>query len=266
MTSICYPPGADWSCAFSTDELEAIWADPTTHAIADRSEALAWSSLAALTAFRLSICPVLIRPCLARCSYPSWDVAPVLGGTLHPYISGGQWYNGCGCRTDDCSCTELCEVRLPSEIGDIVEVTLNGVTLDPTAYRVDNGNRLVRTDGDCWPSCQDMHAGPDGEGSFSVLYYSGVGPNDLFRYAAGVLAVEFYRACTGGECRLPNGVSSITRAGISMTIDPGLYLNGATGIAEVDAIIRIYNPAGLTSRPRVLSPDRPRGRVQTWGA
>jgi hypothetical protein len=264
-TDVCYPEGADWLCAYSQDELDAMIADPPTLAIMQRSEALAWSTLAALTGYRLSICPTLIRPCLARCGFGgTWDVAPVSNsGSLQPFISGGNWYNACGCR-DDCSCASLCEVLLPMGVGDINYVALNGVNLDPTAYRVDNGYHLVRTDGDCWPTCQDMTAAPDAEGSFLVSYYPGVAPNDLFRYAAGVLAVEYYHACTGGECRLPSGVESITRQGMTMTMTGGTFPGGMTGIPEVDAVIRVYNPYAAKSPARVLSPDRRRGRVQTW--
>jgi hypothetical protein len=137
------------------------------------------------------------------------------------------------------------------------------VPLAAADYRVDNGNRLVRTDGETWPLCQDMNDGPDAVGSFTVSYYTGVAPNDLLRYAAGVLATEFYKACSGGKCRLPSGVTSVTRSGISMEVPSGLFPGGATGIHEVDAVIRIYNPYSLKSPARVMSPDVTRGRIQT---
>jgi hypothetical protein len=267
---VCYPDGADWSCEYTDEQIAAL--DPRVKA---RSEALAWSTLAALTGFRLSICPSTIRPCTARCSPRTWQIAPVTdssspelssGGAFSPYISDGSWYNGCGCSSGDlCSCGALCEVIMPTPVGSIVSVTLDGVELDPSAYRVDNGNRLVRTDGgECWPSCQNMESNLSEVGTFGVVYYPFVAPNDLFRYAAGVLAAEFYKACSGLNCRLPSGVTSISRAGISMDVQSGLFPGGATGITEVDAIIRIYNPNLLKSPARVLSPDSPRARVSTW--
>jgi hypothetical protein len=103
------------------------------------------------------------------------------------------------------------------------------------------------------------------EGSFAVSYYTGVAPNDLLRYAAGVLATEFYKACNGSKCRLPAGATSVTRNGVSMEIPSGLFPGGATGIHEVDAVIRIYNPYSLKSPARVMSPDMTRGRIQTGG-
>jgi hypothetical protein len=256
---ICYPEGTDWGCALNQQQIDSL--DPD---VKERSEALAWSTLSALLGYRVSLCPVVLRPCLAGCGrLGTYYSAPESGGggTFQPHISAGRWYNGCGCTTD-CSCTSLCEVVMPAPVGAIVSVSLNGATLDPSAYRVDNGNRLVRTDGDCWPACQDMTS--TGEGSFIVSFHPYLAPNDLLRYAAGLLANEFYLACTGEACRLPSGVTGISRNGISMTIPSGLFPNGGTGIREIDAIIRTYNPNGLKMSARVLSPDATRGRVQTW--
>lgn len=269
MVDVCYPEGTDWSCAYTEEEFEAL--DP---AVVERSEALAWSTLSALTGYRVSLCPLTVRPCTLRCSGGTWYVAPVpggewagsnIGGALQPYIRNGQWFNACGCVTD-CSCTSLCEVILPGEVGAIEQVWFEGAVLDPSAYRIDNGNRLVRTDGECWPDCQDMNEDAEGPSAFSVTYWPGVAPNDLLKYAAGVLASEFYLACSGKDCRLPNGVTNITRAGMSMQVQSGLFTDNVTGITEVDAIIRIYNPFALKSKSRVLSPDRTRGRITTWSA
>ena len=56
----------------------------------------------------------------------------------------------------------------------------------------------------------------DGEGTFLVTAQEGVAVDGLASYAAGVLAVEFAKACTGGKCSLPPGVVSVTRSGVSM--------------------------------------------------
>lgn len=269
---ICYPDGTDWACMLSEEEVIERRSDPTTSARMARSEALAWSTLSALTGYRLSLCPVTIRPCAQRCMLPTWYVAPVqftgypTGGVFAPYVMNGSWYNACGCGSGGCSCTSIQKMILPSEVGGIEEVWLDGVLLPQSEYRVDNGRELVLTNGDHWPTCQDMNINNPEDGGVWVRYYPGVAPNDLFRYAAGVLANEFYLACSGSDCRLPNGVTNVTRAGISMQVQTGLFTNNMTGITEVDAILRIYNPYGLKARARALSPDVERGRVRTWGA
>lgn len=275
MTSICYPPGADWSCAYSTDELEEIWGDPASHAIADRANAMAWSTLSALLGYRLSLCPVSLRPCRQGCSPKTWDEASTLGsnyagapkgGVFTPYIANGMWFNGCGCTLgDDCGCTSIQQIILPLPVGEITAVWVGGAMLNPSAYRVDNGTKLVRQDGGLWPMCQDMNLPIDHPDAFVVSYYPGLAPNDLLNYAAGVLATEYFKACSGKQCRLPSGATNVSRSGITMDIPSGLFPGGATGLREVDPIIRIYNPSGLVAPPRVLSPDSARGRVQTWG-
>lgn len=166
MSDICVPAGTDWSCAFDADTLAGMRDNPTEAAKLERAEAFAWTTLASLTAYRIGTCPVTVRPCAARCtpdshyltaivrSSGSWLGSNRIGG---PFISGGNWYNACGCRSqNDCSCTALSEVILPGPVGAIASVTIDGVYLPRSAYRVDNGNRLVRLDGGQWPACQDM--------------------------------------------------------------------------------------------------------------
>jgi len=364
MTSaICYPDSTDWSCVPQTtvDEL-----DPE---MKERAEALAWSTLAGLTGHFFSTCPITVRPCRKTCApgWRSWAPVPAYsGGSFQPHIDpAGYWVNSCMCASDPCSCGPIHEIVLPGPVGSIVEVLIDGAVLHPSAYRVDNGNRLVRQDGADWPACQDMNkpggpvyepviienlsntmtvtregqlvqivvepteppqggmfagtlpyvvrggsqtnvydeagvnvgvfvlgggtadiggssgpgfvpfrivyettdapASPDMTSTFSVEYYRGTGPNTMLDYAAGVLAWEFYQACSGNDCRLPAGVTSVSRQGVSFQIATGMFANGMTGIREVDAIIGIYNPNGLKAPPYVSSPDLKPGRVTTYG-
>jgi hypothetical protein len=336
MIDICYPPGADWGCAYTLDQLDDMREKPEVLAQMERSEALAWMQLAALTADQIGACP----------------------------ITG--WVNACGCAAGDCSCTALCEAILPGPVGSVVEILLDGAVLDPSAYRIDNGNRLVRTDGDCWPACQDMispseptyepviienpsnritltrqgqfveiavepfdggeisgpfvgslgswlprgssqtppvnasggqmgmltliagqpniggSAGPgflpfrvvyettaapdpvDHTGSFIVTYYQGAAPDDLSKWIAGLLAVEYFKACTRDKsCRLPNRLQSVARQGVTyqvaFTDDDGL-----TGVREVDDFVRRLNPFRLKMPPTITTPQTRRTRQTTW--
>jgi hypothetical protein len=257
---LCYPPDTDWGCADETF-LADLPAD-----VKARSEALAWSTLQALTAYQLSICPILVRPCRSGCIPGTWVIAPVEGGG--PFFPGinnqGYWVNSCGCGGDNCGCGPLSEIILPGPIGGIFSIEIDGVEVDQGAYRVDNFNRLVAMGDLVWPICQDMSEPSDGTDSFSIVYYRGAMPDQLTKYAAGVLAYEFAKACTGGKCRLPAGVTSITRQGVTMDIPSGMWNNGITGIREVDAIVYLYNPNALKGPPVIGSPDIRRARQQTW--
>lgn len=259
--AICYPDTTDWGCALSQQELDSL--DPDIKA---RSEMLAWTSLQRLVGFRLALCRVVVRPCAARCNSGAWMEAPVSGFPADgPYISGGTWYNACGCTSSDsCSCGPLSEVILPAqEVSGPIIVKINGGVLDPTSYRVDNGNRLVRQDGSAWPICQQMGVADGEEGTFSVSYYPGIGPDDALNYAAGLLAVEWYKACTGNDCRLPSGVTRVQRQGVNFEVPADMFASGLSGIREVDAIVGTYNPYRLTTPSAVFNPDVRRGRVRT---
>jgi hypothetical protein len=264
---ICYPPDTDWSCRFTDAEVAEIRAleetDPRRRLLV-KAESFAWSLLASLTAYSIGQCPITVRPCALGCT-PSgyYQTGAVRGGNaaalpqatigmFNPYITGGRWVNGCGCRTD-CSCTSLSEVVLPGPVGRIVSIYQDGELVPSTAYRVDDGNRLVRLDGESWPACQDM-ALSDTAG-FSVTYYRGAAPNVMTRAAAGALAADFYAGCEGGQCRLPANLVAANRAGESYEFETTDFADGKTGIREVDAVIQIYNPYGLKTRPTVVSPD-----------
>lgn len=256
--------------------------DPAKLKTMETSEALAWNTLASLCAYRIGVCPTVIRPCSARCAPAgSWMAAPVGGGSggglpvrtigtsFTPHISGGEWVNSCGCQSGGCSCGRVDEVILPGPVGDIVSVHIDGTLVPAANYRVDQGNRLVSISPDLrWPLCQDVTAGPTDPGSFVVTYYQGAAPSALIEMAAGILAAEFYRSCMkDSACRLPRGVTRVSRGSATYEVDTKVFVNGFTRIPEVDAVIRIYNPHLAKSAPKVLSPDGPSvGRRQTWGS
>lgn len=276
--SVCTPPGTDWSCSYTPEQLEEMRGDPLVAAQMERSEALAWMTLAALTADQVGTCPITVRPCKAGCPPAgTWMVAPVdvsghfagvLPGRMSgfaPFVNGnGAWVNSCGC-TSSCSCVALCEAILPGPVGDILEVWLNGAVVDPGAYRVDNGDRLVRTDGECWPTCQNMAQDAHGDEAFSVTYYRGAAPDSVTLWLAGLLAVEWLKACQNDKaCRLPAGTRSVARQGVSYEISADMFGEAGTGIREVDAFVHRLNPYRLKMAPVIATPQTRRARQTTW--
>lgn len=263
----CYPPTTDWSCYPGYPDAAPY--SELTAAVKARSEMLAWMTLQSLTGLQAGNCPIAVRPCAAGCGTGgTWFVAPVIsaslagtgignpGSFLNPYIANGVWFNGCGCGVGDgCGCSRLSEALLPGPVGAIHEVRIDGQVIAPSSYRVDNFDRLVRTDGGTWPMCQDMAAGPDEEGSFIVTMTQGWAPDDALNFAAGQLAAEYVKACNGDKkCRLPRNVSNIVRAGTTIEIDRDAWRSG-TGIPEVDDVIRAYNPYALKSAPVIVTPE-----------
>lgn len=243
-SSQCWP--VDWGGA-----------EPTDASVRGRAEELAVATLRVLTANRVGGCPVTVRPCHRhRPSQPTWEQAIVdKGVTLGPYLAAV------------CAADRVTEVTLPGVVGEVYQVTVDGVVVDPSAYRVDDARILVRQDGGTWPACQEMSLPSGAEGTFEVTFRPGFRPDALAAYIAGVLAQEFVRALGVGACKLPAGVTQVVRQGVSVTIATGLFRSArSTGIPVVDQWIASVNPYGSRSDAVIVTPESPRVRATTWVA
>lgn len=223
--------------------------------VQERALLLASSALQMLTNYRVGTCPVTIRPCpsVSRC-----------GCGWNPHIRNGQWYNDC---RHAYRCRVLSEIDLPGPVGYIDALMIDGVEQDlqDGNWRLDNGHLLV------WqgegpspiPEGQNLNR-PDTEpGTWSVSYSRSHPVSEEGRLAVAMLAVEFAEACKPkGKCKLPRGVRSVTRQGVSFTLEAGLFPNGLTGIDVVDQYILKWAPPGSPARtatvydPRKAAPRR----------
>lgn len=232
------------------------WAttDPVIKASAgDYAALILWAA----TARQFGLCTVTVRPCgMKRCQdggaeFFGYDWS---GGTWVPYIFNGTWFN-CACP-GMCCCDPRCQVRLIGPVDSIVEVTIGGIAVDPATYRVDDNHWLVRTAGECWPTCADMDT-DDGDNVFEVTYIRGTTPPPALLRAASTLECEWAKACTGAECRLSNRVTSIARQGINIEMaSPEAFMDeGMTGLWEVDSVITALNPYRRKQRSRIWAPE-----------
>ena len=222
----------------------------------------------AATGRRFGACQRTVRPCGNQCTgcAAGWYWSD---GTWQPYIFNGEWRN-CWCGNGSggcCTCAPRCQVYLPGPVASIpvTGVSVDGVVIDESGWRVDDGKWLVRTDGDCWPECQDYNLDNGGTNTFQVVYNKGLAVPSILERAAGELACEWIKACTGAACRLPQRVQSIVRQGVTISmVDVDTILGkGWTGITTVDQIIAMFNPYGLKSRMKVATPDEPVVRIVT---
>lgn len=259
---VCDPWPIELCCSLSDDVTPALIAR--------------WQMVASLLLWRLSgrrwgpSCPITVRPCRRSCMdlYPSPLVSWGAAGPWVPYIgTDGAWRNAsvCGCSSD-CSCGELCEIRLPGPVYDITAVQEGALLLPPTAYRVDNSGDLVRTDGACWPDCQDMAADIGEPDTLAVTYRTGLQLDESAVAAVSELTCHLLKGC-GGACGCAasgRNVSRLTRQGVQLDMaDPTLiYAEGRTGLPLVDLWLSTVNPYRLTSPSRVYSPDYQRPRIQ----
>ena len=207
------------------------------------------------------LCERTVRPCASRygCYFQVLSRGHIVGElTRYPHE---EPY--CGCRPLD-------RIKLPGyPVREILEVLIDGSTVDPTTYRLDRHRWLTRVrdpaDPDTvllWPSCAQMDLPSTESGTFEVTYTYGQDPPQIGREAARELACQVYLACSGAECQLPQGTTRITRQGL--TIERTFFARDPatnawrTGLQLVDAFLNAVNPNGLVRRPIIATPGRRR--------
>lgn len=221
----------------------------------DRWGVMAGEFLWRWTGRKFGRCSVTVRPCRDRGTKTGstfWGRGPYLDGWRPAGVSCWVCGPSCGCDAPTC-------LRLPGPVGDVTDVTVDGVTLDPSTWRVE-GPYLIRLDGG-WPATQNLDLPNGSVGTWSVTYQRGEPVPPQGQVAAGVLACELAKAaCGDGTCKLPQRVQTITRQGITMTVLDQMegVDTGKTGIWLIDSFIASVTQKGGASLPR--SVDVPVGR------
>lgn len=206
----------------------------------DRVEAMAVQILWAATGKRYGLCEKTFRPCSRQCG-SFW------GGLPTPWRVNGNWVNiTCNKCVSNCSCTFISEIFIDNTHA-VTGITIDGVSYDPfETVAVYDRHQIVRTDGEEWPVCQDLSA-TSGEGTWSITVLQGYPVPDGGGLAAGLLACELAKACTGADgCRLPKRVQTITRQGVTVGFQDNFEGIGKmqTGIYEVDLWIEAARTDG----------------------
>lgn len=212
-------------------------------------------------------CEYTLRPCKKEC-FPTGPFIPQSSWVdatnwtyPFPALIGGAWINiACGkCKTG-CSCSSISEIRLPYPVSSVTQVLIDGEELPSSAYRIDEYQYLVRTDGQEWPRCNDLNLDDDEEGTWSVTAEYGQEVPYTGRMAVGELATEIFRHCVEDpSCQLPTAVvSQIQRQGV--TKDLRELMNGDIGLYWSDIFIKNENPTGATATARFVDLDGPTHR------
>ncbi len=251
---------ADWITEAELTECETV--DGATTVINQRMITATSEILYALSGRQFSgSCTETVRPCAQGGALPGF----AWSRWTYPWVamrSGGTWLNlgpACGCHISyDCACKGIPEVFLGrSDVTEILKVDIAGVELTADNWRLDHGTKLVRTDGELWPCCQDLSEDIGATGTWYIELAHGVDPPQAGKNAATSLATEMVKACVGADCRLPQRVTNIVRQGVSMTLlDPQDFLTeNRTGLYDVDLFIKAVNPNGLARRATAWSPE-----------
>lgn len=266
MTETPLPSYAGCPWPIDTSCIPADWAQ-VDESIREMAVMLASSSLHALSAYSVGGCPITIRPCASQCAtLPAYDLYGPGGRLWAPGITAsGLWVNNAGLGG---SCGASCEFTLPPPVGGIQSIKVDGAELPRADFRLDNNNVLVyQGGGDCpFRAEQDLSL-PDSEpGTWSITYLNARRVDRLAAKAAAHLAYEFALACgdskVRAKCRLPANVKAITRMGMTMELNVGVWPAGFTGVQEVDAWIAVVNPRQRKGQTRLYSPDVDEPRIQ----
>lgn len=166
--------------------------DPDLEVLAERATEAMWAA----TGRRFGVCQATVRP-VHRCH-------------------GDAYYSesGYGC------CDGTDQIPLHAPLVSVDEVKIDGAVF--TGWQVWSINQLTRTDSDAaaWPRRQSVRL-PDTEpDTFSITYTYGVVPPRQVLAATLELAVQFWLDATGDpHCDLPQGTVSISRQGMSISLD-----------------------------------------------
>lgn len=262
MTTTCDTWPVTWACDVSC----------LSPAVTGLAVEIASELLEALSGHQFGTCTATIRPCRSICT--EWGPLRIGWGAgfesmyPFPYLYAGKWYNlGCGTCGDSCSCTELSEVILPGNVVSILSIKMDGTPMVTGSYRVDNGNRLLRTDGGRWPVCQNMSQPDTAAGTWSITGVFGQPVPSGGSLAVGELACELSKALAGDNtCRLPRGVTQVSRQGVTINYAKvtDALKEGLTGLYLVDLFLHTFNPHHLVAPAHVYNVDAPLQREQTW--
>lgn len=261
MTANAFGPCSAWTPIWTCD-VSAKSPVSTGYAVQAATEVI-W----AMSGRQFGLCTVTLRPCRKTCYGDTWWSlygepwsTGYYAGAFGYNNAYGFWFDlSCGSCRGGCSCSEVSEVVLPAPVSRIVQVKMDGTPMVTGAYRVDNNRELVRTDGQRWPRCNNMTLDDTNVGTWSVTADYGQDVPVSGQLAVGEMACEILRALDGQDCRLPAGIQSLARQGVTIDFPEvgELIQKGITGLYLVDQFVAAVNPSHLRARSSVYSVDTP---------
>lgn len=154
----------------------------------------------------------------------------------------------CGCW-GPCTCCNVDGIVLFGFQPAVTQVKVDGVVLDPSAYKLVDNRVLVRVDGSSWPVWQNVALADSQTGTFSVTFEHG----DTGGWVGLMAATEM--SCDLIEASVPNGRPKLPPHAISALMDGvALQLDASqlTGFPWLERLQGLY-PGG--DRPVYYSPE-----------
>lgn len=186
-----------------------------------------------------------------------------------PYVANRTGELG-GPTLVNCWYTAACpdamtSLRLPwLPVRQVVEVKIGVDVLDVTKWRqVPGTNLLLRTDGEPFPSTQNLGAEPGTAGTWTVKFVHGWDmPPGASRRAAAFASMISRYCLDENSCKLPENVRIVRRGDSEFMVVDNYREKGLTGYQPLDDWIMNWRHAnnndGASTRPRMTRPGRGR--------
>lgn len=159
------------------------------------------------------------------------------------------------CRSWCCGGADAIYLRGPFSIPvwDVTSVSLGPDDYPLNSWRFDRESKMLyRVPPDVWPSRDEKWSNAGEGNAFVVNATIGVPPDAWALDVAARLTRELILSCTGGKCRLPSNVTSVTSMGVTVRLRDN-EIN--TFIPELGAWVNAVNPHGARLPGAVFSPD-----------
>jgi hypothetical protein len=124
---------------------------------------------------------------------------------------------------------------------EIMEITIDGIALNPSEYGLLDGNKVFRRVGD-WPRSNDITLNDADVGTFTITYRFGRLPNHVTKRATIELVCQMVKEEPRALSRM-RGVVSANVQGVSVTMDPDEIRS--LGLPEVNRFIDTYANQGI---------------------
>lgn len=139
---------------------------------------------------------------------------------------------------------------------DIVEITIDGVVINPSDYGLLDRRFLFRRAGE-WPTVNDLTKQSTASNTFEITYRFGNSPDRLARMACIELTCELLKDAKGKPNALPRGVTSATIQGASISVRPRAEAlrDGDEQIPVVSRFLSVWAPDGQNQVSAVWAPE-----------
>lgn len=158
-----------------------------------------------------------------------------------PVSIGARCGPGADLRSSWVDWDSLDSIPLQGPNTNVIEVTIDGVALNPSEYGLLDGYKLFRRVGS-WPSHNDLTLTDADEGTFTITYSFGRAPTGITRRATVALVCQMIREEPRALSRL-RGVVSANVQGVSVELDDDEI--GRIGLPELTRFMDTYSPRGI---------------------